>query len=164
MLGETIADPDGVEEGGSIRGMELLSVTTVLQKEKRRCQTEGKLGQITGPLEGMSGKPFRGYEIHMGKTLSQEETGEDLPENQPVIRTGANPNVYGSYVHGLFDQAQIAGEVAQALARKKGVSLPDGQMEDYQSFKEKQYDKLADTLRLYLNMEEVYGMLRDAGI
>ena len=164
MLGETIADPDGVEEGGSIRGMELLSVTTVLQKEKRRCQTEGKLGQITGPLEGMSGKPFRGYEIHMGKTLSQEETGEDLPENQPVIRTGANPNVYGSYVHGLFDQAQIAGETVQALAKKKGVSMQDGQMEDYQSFKEKQYDKLADTLRLYLNMEEVYGMLRDAGI
>ena len=164
MLGETIADPDGVEEGGSIRGMELLSVTTVLQKEKRRCQTEGKLGQITGPLEGMSGKPFRGYEIHMGKTLSQEETGEDLPENQPVIRTGANPNVYGSYVHGLFDQAQIARETVQALAKKKGVSLQDGQMEDYQSFKEKQYDKLADTLRLYLNMEEVYGMLRDAGI
>lgn len=164
MLGETIADPDGVEEGGSIRGMELLSVTTVLQKEKRRCQTEGKLGQITGPLEGMSGKPFRGYEIHMGKTLSQEETGEDLPENQPVIRTGANSNVYGSYVHGLFDQAQIARETVQALAKKKGVSLQDGQMEDYQSFKEKQYDKLADTLRLYLNMEEVYGMLRDAGI
>lgn len=41
MLGENIEDPDGVEEGGSIRGMELLSVTTVLQKEKRRCQTEG---------------------------------------------------------------------------------------------------------------------------
>lgn len=164
MLGETIEDPDGVEEGGSIRGMELLPVTTVLQKEKRRCQTEGKLGQITGPLAGMSGKAFRGYEIHMGKTLSKGETGEVSSENQPVIRTGVNPNVYGSYVHGLFDQAQIAGEVVQALARKKGVSMQDGQMEDYQSFKEKQYDKLADTLRLYLNMEEIYGMLRDAGI
>ena len=164
MLGETIADPDGVEEGGSIRGMELLSVTTVLQKEKRRCQTEGSVGQIEGPLQGMSGKAFRGYEIHMGKTLPKEEAGEALPENQPVIQTGANPNVYGSYVHGLFDQAQIAGETVQALAKKKGVSLQDGQMEDYQSFKEKQYDKLADTLRLYLNMEEVYGMLRDAGI
>ena len=96
--------------------------------------------------------------------MATEETGEDLPENQPVIRTGANPNVYGSYVHGLFDQAQIARETVQALAKKKGVSLQDGQMEDYQSFKEKQYDKLADTLRLYLNMEEVYGMLQDAGI
>ena len=100
----------------------------------------------------------------MGKTLSKEDAEYERSEKQPVIRTGVNPNVYGSYVHGLFDQAQIAGEVVQALARKKGVSMQDGQMEDYQSFKEKQYDKLADTLRLYLNMEEIYGMLRDAGI
>lgn len=33
---------------------------------------------------------------------------------------------------------------------------------DYQRFKESQYDKLADTLREYLNMEEIYGMLREA--
>ena len=33
---------------------------------------------------------------------------------------------------------------------------------DYQSFKETQYDKLADTLRKHLNMEEIYGMLREA--
>ena len=164
MLGETIADPDGVEEGGSIRGMELLPVTTVLQKEKRRCQTEGILEKITGSLQGMSGKAFQGYEIHMGKTLSKEDAEYERSEKQPVIRTGVNPNVYGSYVHGLFDRAQIAGEIVQALAKKKGISLQDGQMEDYQSFKEKQYDKLADTLRLYLNMEEIYGMLRDAGI
>lgn len=164
MLGETIADPDGVEEGDSIQGMELLPVTTVLQKEKRRCQTEGILEKITGPLQGMSGKDFQGYEIHMGKTLSKEDAEYERSEKQPVIRTGVNPNVYGSYVHGLFDRAQIAGKIVQALAKKKGISLQDGQMEDYQSFKEKQYDKLADTLRLYLNMEEIYGMLRDAGI
>lgn len=164
MLGETIADSDGVEEGGSIRGMELLPVTTVLQKEKRRCQTEGILEKITGPLQGMAGKAFQGYEIHMGKTLSKEDAEYERSEKQPVIRTGVNPNVYGSYVHGLFDRAQIAGEIVQALAKKKGISLQDGQMEDYQNFKEKQYDKLADTLRLYLNMEEIYGMLRDAGI
>ena len=164
MLGETITDPDGVEEGDSIRGMELLPVTTVLQKEKRRCQTEGILEKITGPLQGMSGKAFQGYEIHMGKTLSKEDAEYERSEKQPVIRTGVNPNVYGSYVHGLFDRAQIAGEIVQALAKKKGISVQNGQMEDYQSFKEKQYDKLADTLRLYLNMEEIYGMLRDAGI
>ena len=32
------------------------------------------------------------------------------------------------------------------------------------AFKEKEYDKLADTLRMYLNMEEIYGMLREAKI
>lgn len=31
--------------------------------------------------------------------------------------------------------------------------------EDYHAFKERQYDQLADTLREYLNMEEIYGCL-----
>ena len=35
-------------------------------------------------------------------------------------------------------------------------------MKDYQSLKERQYDLLADTLRSYLNMEEIYGMLKTA--
>ena len=46
MLGCEIADPDSVEEGGQIRGMELLPVRTVLQKEKHRCQTDGTLDAV----------------------------------------------------------------------------------------------------------------------
>ena len=52
--------------------------------------------------------------------------------------------------------------MVKALAVKKGITIEDGVFEDYQSFKEKQYDKLADTLRAYLNMEEIYGMLKEA--
>ena len=44
----------------------------------------------------------------------------------------------------------------------EGILIEEGAFEDYRSFKEKQYDKLADTLRAYLNMEEIYGMLREA--
>ena len=71
-------------------------------------------------------------------------------------------NVYGSYVHGLFDREEIVSEVVQTLARRKGIEIRKGVFEDYQTFKEKQYDKLAETLRQYLNMEEIYGMLREA--
>ena len=35
MLGKEISDPDGVEEGGKIRGMELLPVSTILMAEKK---------------------------------------------------------------------------------------------------------------------------------
>ena len=155
MLGESIADPDQVEEGGVIRGMELLSVQTVLQKEKRRCQAEGKIGILTGIFESLSGQPYRGYEIHMGKTEKQDDsTNEDAVTVQN--------NVYGSYVHGLFDREEIVSEVVQTLARRKGIEIRKGVFEDYQTFKEKQYDKLAETLRQYLNMEEIYGMLREA--
>lgn len=156
MLGDEISDPDEVEEGRSMRGMELLPVVTVLQKQKQRGQTEGKIAQVSGILNGISGCGFDGYEIHMGKT-GWSEKKEKQPEN--VISAG---NVYGSYIHGLFDHAETADVILHALAEKKGVSLQGGEMEDYRTFKEKQYDKLADTLRVYLDMEEIYGMLREA--
>ena len=158
MLGDEISDPDEVEEGRSMRGMELLPVVTVLQKQKQRGQTEGKIAQVSGILNGISGCGFDGYEIHMGKT-GWSENKEKQPEN--VISAG---NVYGSYIHGLFDHAETADVILHALAEKKGVSLQGGEMEDYRTFKEKQYDKLADTLRVYLDMEEIYGMLREASL
>lgn len=158
MLGDEISDPDEVEEGRSMRGMELLPVVTVLQKQKQRGQTKGKIAQVSGILNGISGCGFDGYEIHMGKT-GWSEKKKKQPEN--VISAG---NVYGSYIHGLFDHAETADVILHALAEKKGVSLQGGEMEDYRTFKEKQYDKLADTLRVYLDMEEIYGMLREASL
>ena len=72
--------------------------------------------------------------------------------------------MYGSYIHGLFDEGSIASKVIQVLAEKKGVKMENGVFEDYQTFKEKQYDKLADMLRVYMNMEEIYGMLKEASL
>lgn len=212
MLGMSIADPDNVEEGGAIRGMELLPVETILQKSKMRCQTEGLVDKVEGIFHGISGCEFQGYEIHMGETryadcsvkdnaivpfssgdLKQEQSNipfvkpeSDLnpqptngwintetdgscndsgkPVNKTVVQSEKYENVYGSYVHGIFDQAKIADAILHALAKKKGVALEEGGMLDYQVFKEKEYDKLADTLRAYLNMEEIYGMLREADL
>ena len=50
----------------------------------------------------------------------------------------------------------------KALADKKGLTIDKGVFEDYKNFKERQYDQLAATLRAYLNMEDIYGMLNDA--
>ena len=78
MLGDEISDPDEVEEGRSMRGMELLPVVTVLQKQKQRGQTEGKIAQVSGILNGISGCGFDGYEIHMGKTGWSEKKEKQL--------------------------------------------------------------------------------------
>ena len=156
MLGKEISDPENVEEGGSIRGMELLPIVTELKGDKMRCQTEGSINHLEGFFSVLSGKPYEGYEIHMGRTEA-----EDDQEELSVIVSGKK-NVYGSYVHGIFDKSDIASAIVEELAKKKGIQIENGLFEDYQSFKEKQYDKLADTLRQYLNMEEIYGMLREA--
>ena len=167
MLGEQIADPSGVEGGGALRGMELLPVVTELGEEKVRCQMEGILPELDGIFSNLSELEFVGYEIHMGKTDFSEsgkeiEIRNDALHEKKIIISSRNKNVYGTYVHGIFDKGCIATAVVQALAKKKGVWIGEGTFEDYRSFKEKQYDKLADTLREYLNMEEIYGMLREA--
>ena len=153
MLGQEISDPDGVEEGGKIRGMELLPVSTILMAEKKRCQIEGKIERLSGLFHVLSDCTFKGYEIHMGRTGTEEKV---------VVTSGMNENIYGSYVHGLFDEGIIANTMVQALAEKKGIEIESGEFEDYQTFKDKQYDKLADTLRMYLNMEEIYEMLGES--
>lgn len=188
MLGCQIHDPYHVEEGGTMRGMELLNMTTVLKEEKKRCQVEGTFGDLEGVLSVLSGCVYEGYEIHMGQTMFTEKKpdGEydkniqndidaklhvDIEDkmmkncarqHNMTIVSGNNQNVYGSYIHGLFDKGEIARKLVKALADKKGIVMEEGEFEDYKTFKEKQYDKLADTLREYLNMEEIYGILREA--
>ncbi|MGN0170209.1 MAG: cobyric acid synthase [Lachnospiraceae bacterium] len=159
MLGYEISDPDGMEEGGALRGMELLPVKTVLQCRKQRCQKQGVVNKVDGIFYGLSGCTFHGYEIHMGQ--SDPITGEKRSDHEVVIQAEGR-DVYGSYVHGLFDQGKTATVLIEALARKKGIRLQTTELKDYRLFKEKQYDKLADTLREYLNMEEIYGILREA--
>ncbi len=160
MMGERISDPEEMEEGGILRGMELLPVATELKEHKVRCQTEGSVNDLEGVFSVLSGLAYAGYEIHMGQTYSVEYS-ENLKIEKPIV-SGNHPNVYGTYIHGIFDKGEIAAAMVEALAKKKGIQIENGTFEDYESFKEKQYDKLADTLREYLNMEEIYGMLRKA--
>lgn len=157
MLGEEISDPERMEMGGTMRGMGLLPVTTRLHREKVRRQVHGTINRMDGIFSVLTGLDFEGYEIHMGSS----------GEREAVFVTGENKNVYGTYVHGIFDRGVIASALVNTLAEKKGITLTgteNGNCMDYRDYKEKQYDKLADILSKYLNMEEIYGMLREAHI
>ena len=161
MLGEQITDSEGLEAGGSVRGMGLLPVTTNLQREKIRRQVQGRVNRTEGIFSALSTFAYEGYEIHMGRSsaLSHDEEGQE-----PVFVNGSNPNVYGTYVHGIFDKGAIASTLVRALAKRKGIVMERVFFDDYRSYKEKQYDKLADILSEHLNMENVYGILREACI
>lgn len=154
MLGMRLEDPLSLEEGGTLRGMELLPTTTVLEEEKIRKQVEQTFPELTGTLSALTGENIKGYEIHMGRTAC--ENGETLGT---VLQ---EQDVYGSYIHGIFDAGDLAVTLLQALSKKKGIDYEPGAVMDYEQFKESQFDLLADTLREYLNMDEIYGMLQEA--
>jgi adenosylcobyric acid synthase len=156
MLGKRISDPYEVEQGGSMRGMELLAVETVLERQKIRRTVRGNIGQMEGILANLSGQEVEGYELHMGCTRH--------PDGGECPMVVCQEEVYGSYVHGIFDKNDMAARLLRALAERKGTLLDTGGMMDYRVYKETQYDKLADGLRAHLELDEVYGMLREAKI
>ena len=185
MLGETISDPYQVENGGSMKGMGLLPAVTELKQEKTRTQVTGTFGEISGALSGLSGKSVRGYEIHMGSTGYGGSIADSENVRQPESRSDEkgyvcriqneadgsvkydgifSGNVYGTYVHGIFDEGTLAETLVGILAARKGVALDTGQMISYGQFKQMQYDKLADGVRKSMDMEAVYAMLREAAI
>jgi len=152
VLGNKISDPDNVECGGEIRGMELLDVETVLLKNKTRTQIKTDAGNVSGWLSFISGKNISGYEIHMGKT----SVGSGAVE---MAKGAFCKNVYGSYIHGFFDEGDIAFCLIEKIAKDKGINI-SGNCFDYKAFKETQYNLLADSIRKNMNMEEVYKMLK----
>ena len=164
MLGTEISDPEGVEGGGVIKGMGLLPVTTVLAGDKKTEQFTGSFGRTGGIFAELSGLDIEGYEIHMGVTTL---TGEADDGAELLFTSGGTgtekDNVYGTYIHGIFDRGEIAMAVASALASQKGIAIGKTAV-DHREFKEREYDRLAEILRGSLDMEKIYSMLREASI
>ena len=195
MLGEEIQDPLGAEttlkknEETVCRGMGLLPLKTVFEKEKTRTLAVGALGELDGIFADLTGKNIEGYEIHMGKTWINRKEGvidtvrivEKNPEFcRPTAyvmeaQRGAGPeskrlktdgysrgNVYGTYIHGIFDTGDLALLLVRALMKKKGLepSKAEGNI-DYKAFRESQYDKLAQNLREHLDMKAIYQIIEE---
>lgn len=146
MLGKSISDPFNTEDGGELAGMGLLPVETVFAKEKTRLQTEGTFAGIDGIFSGLNGLFYRGYEIHMGQSANAA----------PVVQNGS---IYGSYIHGIFDENGIAAEIIRALCGRRGIPFDENASFDAHAYKESQYDLLAKTVREALDMELVYRIL-----
>ena len=160
MMGRTISDPDGVESSGTIRGLGLLDTDTIFFGEKTRTQVEGSFTRGEGIFAAMEGVPFTGYEIHMGETTVQgdpllsfrDQTGEAKTCGQ------AAGNVWGCYIHGLFDQGECAAALVNCLMAARGLTADAAAM-DWADYQQQQYDKLADGLRSALDMEQIYRIL-----
>ena len=172
MLGQEVRDPHGVEGGGTMQGIGLLPTITVFSPDKRQVQVEGNLGVVGGVLDGLSNVHVEGYEIHMGKTEVLDGAsadgfavtrwaGEeaDSGESAPVLYR--NGNVYGSYVHGIFDTAACSTALVRALLAAKGIDDIEVQGIDMHAYKQEQYDKLADMIRTNMDMELVYQILEE---
>lgn len=165
MLGAEVCDPDGVEAGAGkcVRGMELLPARTVFEPEKHRTQITGHFGIVQGIFAELTDVPFTGYEIHMGQTEKLGDTRDLLHLDNGTVDGMQHGNVYGCYIHGIFDQAEVVTAVLKTILRRKGLDADQVKNIDRKQYKEEQYDKLADIIRENLDMKMVYEIIERGG-
>ncbi|MFG1181377.1 cobyric acid synthase [Xanthobacter versatilis] len=150
MLGETIADPDGIEGESKIaRGLGLLKVHTVLSPEKRLVEVEGVA------LDPAVAAPFSGYEMHMGVTA-----GADAETPFAVLSDGrqdgarsASGRVSGTYVHGLFASDAFRSGLLRALGGAPSQAA-------YEQGVDETLDRLAAHLAAHLDLDLLFSLAR----
>ena len=149
MLGERISDPNGVECQGEVAGLGLLPCTTLLTGRKTRCRTEA-----TGAVYPFAGIHFQGYEIHMGETENRSQ--HPFARKIGGVHEGAaSGNVFGTYLHGLFDSTEAVNALAAFLADRKGIPLSGTITMSRRAYREQQYNRLADVVRQNLDLSQI---------
>ncbi len=140
MMGKYIFDPYHVEgEYEKEEGLALFDIETTLFKTKKTLQQNFIFKDYQQLCQG--------YEIHMGKT--------NVPKQYALNKIQGKEEGYfdgdkswGTYLHGIFDNQLVITELLQ-------LKFPKVIAKDYQSFKKEQFDKLANWMDTYLDMETI---------
>ena len=155
MLGRTLSDPEGVEHGGTIAGLGLLPCDTEFGPEKVRTRVTATID--TGLFAGVT---MECYEIHMGRT--------DRYGGRPFARFAdgreegaADGNVFGTYLHGLFDTGELTDALADWLLRRKGMEPERVRPESHAAYQERQFELLAAEVRSALDLGAIRKAMED---
>ena len=166
MLGKTLKDPHGVESSlKSINGLGLLDMGTQFERRKATFQVEAE--EVNNNEDTKSSGLLRGYEIHMGKAKFNTEKSlfriKKRSGKKCSFYDGAisrDGKILGTYIHGIFDNDRFRRNFLNSINKKRRLPCPEvaGDFE-YDSFKEEQYNKLADLISRSLNMEYIFNLL-----
>jgi adenosylcobyric acid synthase len=163
MLGQTITDTLGVERTGSVAGLGLLSIRTLMQADKITRNATGEMANTI--LFGRSIGPCRvsGYEIHIGQT--SYEAGAThfavLSSNSASIGAtsdgciSADTRIFGTYLHGLFDEDAFRHRFLSAARAFHKLAAP-GELHHWKHLREESLNRLAREVEDALNMEEIF--------
>lgn len=152
MLGQMIADPEGIEgQAGRFQGLNLLPLKTVItgQKVARQRQVTSNYPQ--------AGLPVNGFEIHQGRSRVEPQSTE-AQAYQPLFddaNLGLVDNcqsVWGTYLHGIFDNGPWRRAWLNRLRQQRGLkSLPTG-VANYREQREQMLDSLATAVENHLDL------------
>ena len=153
MLGQEVRDPDGLEgEPECLPGLNLLPIKTVITTEKITQQRQVKSAYPQRDLD------VTGYEIHQGITefLPQwQENHKALFQDQSLGIVTTNQQIWGCYLHGLFDNGPWRRVWLNHLRQNRGMKPLAVQIPHYHEQRELLFEEMADFLEKHLALDRL---------
>jgi adenosylcobyric acid synthase len=157
MLGDEMVDPEGIERQGRMPGLGLLPIRTDMQADKVTRLCSGVIHS-----HSLFGLPVRedrvaGYEIHIGKTLYQEqaEPFATLTDNERDGCISSDRRVLGTYLHGIFDHDGFRHQFLTS-ARNFCKLSPPSAFNPWTKQREESLDRLARQVSTSLDMRRIF--------
>jgi len=166
MLGESIADPDGVESRTPIlAGLGLLPIRTRFARTKTTAQVRARPRAPSFLTRGVT--ELTGYEIHMGDvapTTTAPQPFEIVAQNgAPAARgDGAlslDGAVVGTMLHGLLDNDPVRSSLLAELRRRRGLDAAPAATST-RAARLTEYDRLADAIDAHLDRAALWHLAR----
>ena len=142
---------------------------TVFAKEKLTSQVRGMCRDLPFMGQYISADDLRGYEIHMGHT-EFTRAGDEHPfmiterrnaACESVEGTANGINVFGTYIHGVFDNDKFRRSVLNAVRISKGLE-PLANTRNTAAEKQQAYEHLADVVEEALDMDKLFEIMGES--
>lgn len=168
MLGEVIRDPQHTEsQNDEAAGLGLLGMETVFASEKLTSQVVAQCHDLHFMGQSISADNLQGYEIHMGHTAFTREAdkhpftvcqrrGKACASQEGTANAAGN--VFGTYIHGVFDNDVFRRSVLNAIRHSKGLEAL-ANTRNVMAEKQQAYEHLADVVENALDMEKLYQIM-----
>lgn len=168
MLGEVIRDPQHTEsQNDEAAGLGLLGMETVFASEKLTSQVVAQCQDLHFMGQSISAENLQGYEIHMGHTAFTREAdkhpftvcqrrGKACASQEGTANAAGN--VFGTYIHGVFDNDVFRRSVLNAIRHSKGLEAL-ANTRNVMAEKQQAYEHLADVVENALDMEKLYQIM-----
>lgn len=157
MLGRVVRDPYHTESDlEEIKGLGILPIKTEFALEKHTVQSYGTVISDDLFLQKCIGEEIQGYEIHMGRSISEGDPLFMIQGQGTTYGDGVRAgSAMGTYLHGLFDNDALRSALLEWLWERRGVKRALKGSPSQAAIREQAFNELADLVRKSIDIRKV---------
>ncbi|WP_071396455.1 cobyric acid synthase [Bacillus tuaregi] len=162
ILGKTLVDVEGTDTGSAgleEDGLGLIDAVTHFQKEKKTIRAFGTYHHQIGLCEEEN---IEGYEIHLGDTVISDSASSPLfifENKREEGYYGDSGRIIGTYLHHLFHNDGWRNLWLNRI--RDHIGLPQKARVDVGALKEVRYERLAEEMEKYLDIDRIKKIIND---